>query len=104
MQSSVPAIRSQQRRALVLILATSSDTQATEDCCLAAENFMLAARDDELGTCWVGLARPWFNLSATKVELELPESYRVVAPIVLGRPKAWPEPHERNPAQIHWLG
>ena len=65
---------------------------------------MLAARDDELGTCWVGLARPWFNLSPIKVELELPESYRVVAPIVLGRPKAWPEPHERNPAQIHWLG
>ena len=90
--------------ALVLILATSSDTQAAEDCCLAAENFMLAARDEELGTCWVGLARPWLNLSPIKVELELPERYHVVAPIVLGYPKAWPEAHERNPAQIHWIG
>ena len=44
--------------ALVLILATSSDAQATEDCCLAAENFMLAARDQEIGTCWVGLPPP----------------------------------------------
>jgi nitroreductase family protein len=31
--------------ALVLILATSNDQQAAEDCCLAGQNFMLAARD-----------------------------------------------------------
>jgi nitroreductase len=89
--------------ALVLILATSSDAQATEDCCLAAENFMLAARDQEIGTCWVGFARPWLNLPSTKKELHLPEHYQVVAPIVLGYPKAWPAGHERNPVEIHWL-
>jgi nitroreductase len=89
--------------ALVLVLAASSDAQASEDCCLAAENFMLAARDDEIGTCWVGLARPWLNLPSTKADLKLPEHYQVVAPIVLGYPKAWPGGHERNPAEIHWL-
>ena len=31
-------------------------------------------------------------------------NYHVVAPIVLGYPKAWPESHGRNPAEIHWLG
>ncbi|MBZ5702377.1 MAG: nitroreductase family protein [Acidobacteriia bacterium] len=90
--------------ALLLVLAKSSDAQAAEDCCVAAENLMLAARAEGLGTCWIGLARPWLNLPSTKAELKLPESFQVVAPIVLGHPKTWPEAHGRNPAEIYWLG
>jgi nitroreductase len=89
--------------ALVLVLAKSSAAQAMEDCCLAAQNLMLAARDEELGTCWIGFARPWLELAPTKRELGLPEDYHVVAPIVLGHPKAWPKSHGRAPAEIHWL-
>ena len=89
--------------ALVLVLAKSSAAQAMEDCCLAAQNLMLAARDEELGTCWIGFARPWLDLTPTKRELGLPDDYRVIAPIVLGHPKAWPKSHGRNPAEIHWL-
>ena len=89
--------------AIVLVLAKSMEPQASEDCCLAAENLMLAARDEGLGTCWIGLSRPWFNLPSTKHELGLPEHYEVVAPIILGHPKAWPESHGRNPAEIHWI-
>jgi len=74
-----------------------------EDCCLAAENLMLAARDEGLGTCWIGFARPWLDLPSTKHEMGLPAGHHVVAPIVLGYPKAWPESHGRNPAEIHWL-
>jgi nitroreductase len=44
--------------ALVLILAKTSEAQANEDCCLAAQNLMLAARNEGLGTCWIGLSRP----------------------------------------------
>ncbi len=90
--------------AFVLVLAKSSQPQAYEDCCLAAENLMLAARNEGLGTCCIGLARPWLNLPSTKHELGLPERYDVVVPLVLGHPKAWPEPHGRHPAEIHWLG
>ena len=89
--------------ALVLVLAKSSAAQAMEDCCLAAQNLMLAARDEGLGTCWIGFARPWLELAPTKRELGLPEGYHVVAPIVLGHPKAWPKSHGRAPAEIHWL-
>ncbi len=89
--------------ALVLVLATSSEAQADEDCCLAAQNLMLAARGEGIGACWIGLARPWANLSSTKVELGLPEHYAVVAPIVLGHPKAWPASHGRNAPEVHWL-
>ena len=89
--------------ALVLVLATSSESQAAEDCCLAAQNLMLTARGEGIGSCWIGLARPWANLSSTKAELGLPERYAVVAPIVLGYPKAWPASHGRNAPEVHWL-
>lgn len=89
--------------ALVLVLARSDESQAKEDCCLAAQIFMLAAREAGLGTCWIGLGRPWLDLPETKIELALPRSYHVVAPIVLGFPRAWPPAHDRNPPEIHWI-
>lgn len=89
--------------ALVIVMAQAANTQASEDCCLAAQNLMLAARDEGIGSCWIGFARPWLNLSATKKELALPEDYHVVAPIVLGYPRAWPESHGRKSAHIHWV-
>jgi nitroreductase len=89
--------------AMVLVVAKSFEKQADEDCCLAASSLMLAARDAGLGTCWIGSTRPWFNLPATKKELGIPESASVVAPIVLGYPKEWPEAQGRNPAAIHWV-
>jgi nitroreductase len=89
--------------ALIVILAKSSATQAAEDCCLAAENLMLAARNEGFGSCWIGFARPWLDLPETKSELKVPNHYHVVAPIVLGHPKAWPESHERKPAETYWL-
>ena len=86
--------------ALVVVLAKSAESQAKEDCCLAAQNLMLAARDEGIGTCWIGLSRPWLNLPSTKAEFGVPPQYEFVAPIILGYPKSWPESHGRNPAEI----
>jgi nitroreductase len=90
--------------ALVLVMAKSSEPQAIEDCCLAAENLLLAARNEGLGSCWIGFARPWLNSPPIKHALGLSQNYHVVAPIALGHPKAWPVSHGRNPREIHWLG
>jgi len=89
--------------ALVLVLAQSAASQSVEDCCLAAENLMLAARDQGIGTCWIGFARPWLNLPATKKELGIRQDYEVAAPIILGYPRAWPETHGRKRAEILWI-
>jgi len=43
--------------ALVIVCATSSNRQAAEDCCLAAQTFMLAAHAEGLATFPIGLAR-----------------------------------------------
>ncbi len=88
---------------LLLVLGKSADEQAREDCCLAAQTLMLAARDAGLGTCWIGFGRPWLNLAGTKAELGIPEGYHVVAPIVMGHPVAWPESHGRRAPEIHWV-
>lgn len=88
---------------LLLVMAKSEEQQDVEDCCLAAQNLMLAARDEGLGTCWIGLARPWLNLPEIKAELGLPAAFHVVAPIVVGYPKEWPESHGRSPAEVRWL-
>jgi len=90
--------------ALVIVLAKSSASQAAEDCCLAAQNLMLAARDEGLGSCWIGFGRPWLDLPETRSELKLPGEYHVVAPIVLGYPGSWPESHGRSRTEIHWIG
>jgi nitroreductase len=89
--------------ALLPILAKPAANQAIEACCLAAENLLLAARDVGIATCWIGLSRPWFDLRSTKLELGLPEAYRVVAPIILGYPTKWPDSPGRQSAEIRWM-
>ena len=88
--------------ALVLVTATSQEVHAAQDCCLAAEMLMLAARDRNLGSCWIGLSFPWFNLSTTKAHFGIPEDHCVVAPIILGHAKRWPTSSGRSPAVVHW--
>lgn len=88
--------------ALVLVASTSSEKQAEQDCCLAVENLLLAARAADLGTSVIGTAKPWFNLQSTKQALNIPAEYSVVAPIVIGYPTAWPEAPERRPVEDHW--
>ena len=46
---------------LVIICAKMNGIQPAEDCSLAAQNLMLAAHAAGLGTCPIGLARPWLN-------------------------------------------
>lgn len=71
---------------LVVICAKDADPQAAEDCCLAAENLMLAALEFGLATCPIGLARPWLNAPEVKRELHIPTAYNAVMPIIVGYP------------------
>jgi nitroreductase len=80
---------------LVVICATSNDRQAAEDCCLAAENFMLAAHALGLGTCPIGSAREWLELPETRARLGL-GALVPVFPIVVGYPAAVPPAPGRN--------
>lgn len=88
---------------LIVIAATFDAAQSAEDCCLAAQNLMLAAHGIGLGTCCIGFARPWLNLAETKAELVLPASYSPIIPLVVGYPKSAAPPVPRKKPEI-WRG
>jgi nitroreductase len=90
---------------LIVIYAMPGRLHPTEDCCLAAENLMLAAYGLGLGTCPIGFARPWFDLLETKRELDIPEHYTAVFPVAVGYPAgltAAPERDEPNIVSWKW--
>lgn len=76
------------------------DYHPNEDCCLAAENLMLAAHGMGLGSCPVGFVRPWLDLEDIKYELGIPVNYTAVMPIVIGWPASAPAPTPRNDPEI----
>jgi nitroreductase len=71
---------------LILICGKTTAPLYTADCWLAAENLMLAACAMGLGTCVIGCALTALNTAETKVKLNIPEKFSVVAPIVVGYP------------------
>lgn len=90
--------------ALVLISAAVHDRWSTEDCSLAAQNLMLAAYAEGLGSCWIGMVQDYVNTPEGKALLGLPAEFASVAPIILGYPTAWPSPVARNEPVIGWVG
>lgn len=88
---------------LIVIYATSGRLNPNEDCCLAAENLMLAAYGMGMGTCPIGFARPWLDLFETKRELGVPEQYSAVFPVVVGYPAGVTPPTPREePKIVSW--
>lgn len=88
--------------ALIIVCARNADTQSAEDCCLAAQSLMLAAHDKGLGSCWIGLSRPWLNLPAIKAELGIAAQWHPVAPIIVGHRRRLPNATPREKAEIVW--
>lgn len=90
-------------QSLVIIFAKSEGLHNAEDCCLAAQNLMLTAHSLGLGTCWIGFARPFLNLSEVKEELGIPADYEAVAPIIVGYPQVNPPAvPKKSPEILFW--
>ncbi len=89
---------------LVVVCGRPGRFRPEEACCLAAENLMLAAWGQGLGSCPVGFARPWFNLPEIQQELGIPCDYRAVLPVVLGYPAGPLPPVARDePEVVAWI-
>ncbi len=56
------------------------------------EHLVLAATDQDLGTCWIG----WFDEEKAKKALGVPKDMRVVALTPLGYPDEKPEARPRK--------
>ena len=80
---------------LVYIVGSRDVRSLAVDCALAASYFMFAATARGLGTCWVALGGDLRDPLILK-GVGLPESCRIVAPIILGYPKGIPAAPARN--------
>jgi nitroreductase len=87
-------------RTLIVVCASPGDWPPNEDCCLAAQNLMLAAHGMGLGTCPIGFARGALNEPAMKHELGIPGDHTVVLPIIVGYVREHPAPTPRRAARI----
>jgi len=85
---------------LVVVYARPRGQFASVDCCLAAQNLMLAAWGKGLGTCPIGFAQPWLDLTEVKDELGIPNDYTAVLPIIVGYPAKVPDPVPRKEPEI----
>ena len=84
---------------VIYIVGAKSVGSLDVDCALAASYLMFAAAARGLGTCWVALGA---NIRDPKLraELGIPDNYRIIAPIILGYPKAIPAASERHAPEI----
>lgn len=89
---------------LILISAIVHSPWIVEDCALAAENLMLAAYAEQLGSCWIGFAQSYLNTSEGKTALGLPAAYVPIAPIIVGHPAAATPAVPRKEPEIRWIG
>jgi nitroreductase len=85
---------------LVVICARPDGMNPAEDCCLAAQNLMLAAHAMGLATCPIGLARPWLSSAEVKQELGIPEKLTPIFPLIVGYAANRPAAVPRNPPEI----
>lgn len=72
---------------LIVICATARGTYTDADCWLAAENLLLAACNEGLGSCCIGFAVPVLNTETVKRELNIPAAGAAVAPVIVGYPR-----------------
>ena len=77
---------------LVLISGNASSQWMVEDCALAAQNLMLAAYAEGLGTCWIGA----FDPAAAREILGLPDGVEIVGMTPLGFPDVETNPRVRS--------
>ena len=88
--------------ALVVIYAKPEGPEPESDACLAGQNFMLAAHNEGLGSCWIGFSRELLDTREFKAELGIPEEYVAAAPMIIGYPATNPPAVARKDPEIYF--
>jgi nitroreductase len=88
---------------VLAVISARSGEWAMEDASLAAQNFMLAAYAEGLGSCWIGFAQAWLKTKDGRRAIGLEDEYLPVAPIIVGHPAQPVPPVPRQPARTRWF-
>ena len=84
---------------LIYVIGSKSVRSLDVDCALAVSYIMFAAAQRGLGTCWINLGA-YIRDTKIKAEVGIPDDCRIVAPVILGYPKAIPAATERHAPEI----
>ncbi len=88
---------------LVIILGNKNAPTADFDCSMAAQNMMLAAHSKGIGSCWIGGLLPALMDEKILKELEVPQGYKAVAPLIFGYPGGRTATPEKTEPEVKWL-
>jgi len=88
---------------LIIISAPATGKWTAEACAVAAQNLMLAATAQGLGSCWIGLAQDWLNSPEGQKVILLPAGERVIAPLVVGYASEKPHGVSRRKPSVTWI-
>lgn len=69
---------------VIIILGKIDAFSYQADCAMAAQNIMLTASSMGIGSCWIGMMNVLDNDKWFRERFQLPDNYRVVAPLALG--------------------
>jgi len=84
---------------VIYVVGAKSVDSLDVDCALAVSYIMFSAAQRGLGTCWIGLAAH-IRDPKIKAEIGIPDNCQIIAPVIIGYPKAIPAPSERNAPNI----
>jgi nitroreductase len=89
---------------LIVIYSKLEGQFVVADCWLAAENLLLAAYAQGLGTCVIGFAVSALNTPEWKAELKIPTKMTAIAPMIVGVPAGVTPLVPRKPPEIvSWI-
>lgn len=80
--------------ACVVVCGKKDVKRRVEDCCLASENIMLAAKSLGIGSCYVAALGK--DIGQARDLLKIPEEYEIICFIPLGYFEKNPEPHDKK--------
>jgi nitroreductase len=89
---------------LIVIYSKQPGPFVVADCWLAAENLLLSACAQGLGTCVIGFAVSALNTPEWKTELKIPAEMTAIAPLIVGVSAGKTPPVSRKaPEILSWI-
>lgn len=89
---------------VLLIYGDTNSHWTIYDCTLAAGNIMHAAKEYDLGTCWIGFAEHICDTEKFKLKYKIPDNYKLVCTLIIGYPKVELSPPSRKaPKVFSWI-
>jgi nitroreductase len=73
------------------------------DCGLAAQNMLLTAYQEGLGSCFIGFACFLNQDPAFLAYLGVPANHEIIAPMIFGYPAEDPKPKSRELKVLNWI-